>query len=68
VARAVLLGHSASCQIVVQAAVRDPHRVTALVLVGPTTDPRARSWLGLAGRWLRTARLGTAGAGAAAGA
>jgi pimeloyl-ACP methyl ester carboxylesterase len=55
VARAVLLGHSASCQIVVQAAVRDPHRVTALVLVGPTTDPRARSWLGLAGRWLRTA-------------
>jgi hypothetical protein len=38
------------------------------VLVGPTTDPRARSWLGLAGRWLRTARLGTAGAGAAAGA
>jgi pimeloyl-ACP methyl ester carboxylesterase len=55
VAPAVLLGHSASCQIVVQAAVRDPDRVTALVLVGPTTDPRARSWLGLAGRWLHTA-------------
>ena len=55
VARAVLLGHSASCQIVVQAAVRDPHRVAALVLVGPTTDPRAQSWPGLAGRWLRTA-------------
>ncbi|WP_433282206.1 alpha/beta fold hydrolase [Pseudonocardia xinjiangensis] len=54
VTRAVLLGHSASCQIVVRATVRDPHRVAALVLVGPTTDPRARSWPALAGRWLRT--------------
>ncbi len=52
---AVLLGHSASCQIVALAAVRAPQRVTGLVLVGPTTDPRAAGWGGLAGRWLRTA-------------
>ncbi|HZG89885.1 MAG TPA: alpha/beta hydrolase, partial [Pseudonocardia sp.] len=52
---AVLLGHSASCQVVVRAAVRAPDRVTGLVLVGPTTDPRAAGWGGLAGRWLRTA-------------
>ena len=29
--------------------------VAGLVLVGPTTDPRAGSWPGLARRWLRTA-------------
>ena len=52
---AVLLGHSASCQIVAHVAVRAPARVAALVLVGPTTDPRAASWPALAGRWLRTA-------------
>ena len=53
--RAILLGHSASCQIVVQAAAQAPGRVAALVLVGPTTDPRARDWPSLAARWLRTA-------------
>jgi pimeloyl-ACP methyl ester carboxylesterase len=51
----VLLGHSASCQIVVHAAAARPGVVSALVLVGPTTDPRAQSWLALAQRWLRTA-------------
>lgn len=50
----VLLGHSASCQIVAHAAGHP--RVAGVVLVGPTTDPRDRSWRGLAGRWLRTAR------------
>jgi pimeloyl-ACP methyl ester carboxylesterase len=29
--------------------------VRAVVLLGPTTDPRLRSWRGLTGRWLRTA-------------
>jgi pimeloyl-ACP methyl ester carboxylesterase len=53
--RAVLIGHSASCQIVVEAAVRSPARVAALVLIGPTTDPRARAWPRLLGRWLGTA-------------
>jgi pimeloyl-ACP methyl ester carboxylesterase len=53
--RAILLGHSASCQIVAEAAIRDPAGVAGLILVGPTTDPRAVSWPALAARWLRTA-------------
>ncbi|WP_210503133.1 alpha/beta fold hydrolase [Nocardioides xinjiangensis] len=53
--RAVLLGHSASCQVVTRAAALAPGSVSALVLVGPTTDPRAASWPRLAARWLRTA-------------
>ena len=59
--RVALLGHSASCQVVAEAARREPGRVTALVLVGPTTDPRAPTWPRLAARWLATAaheRLG----------
>jgi pimeloyl-ACP methyl ester carboxylesterase len=51
----VLVGHSASCQLVAEAAVRAADRVAGLVLVGPTTDPRAAGWSGLAARWLRTA-------------
>jgi pimeloyl-ACP methyl ester carboxylesterase len=51
----VLVGHSASCQVVAEAAVQAPGRVTALVLVGPATDPRAATWPALVGRWLRTA-------------
>jgi pimeloyl-ACP methyl ester carboxylesterase len=53
--RAILLGHSASCQMVVQAAAHAPGQVEALILVGPTTDPRAQSWPTLMARWLRTA-------------
>ncbi len=49
----VLVGHSQSCQVVAAAAV-DP-RVVAVVLLGPTTDPRLRSACGLAVRWLATA-------------
>lgn len=48
----VLVGHSQSCQVVAAAAV-DP-RVVAVLLLGPTTDPRMRSAAVLAGRWLRT--------------
>jgi pimeloyl-ACP methyl ester carboxylesterase len=55
VGTAVLMGHSASCQIVAAAAVRSPERVAGLVLVGPTTDPRGSGWSTLAARWLRTA-------------
>jgi pimeloyl-ACP methyl ester carboxylesterase len=53
--RTVLLGHSASCQIVTEAAVQDPARVIGLTLVGPTTDPRAAGWPAIAARWLATA-------------
>jgi pimeloyl-ACP methyl ester carboxylesterase len=52
---AVLVGHSASCQVVVHAARCWPGRVGGIVLIGPTTDPRARSWPRLARRWLATA-------------
>jgi pimeloyl-ACP methyl ester carboxylesterase len=51
-----LVGHSASCQVVVHAARARPDRVRGLVLVGPTTDPRASTWPRLAARWLATAR------------
>jgi pimeloyl-ACP methyl ester carboxylesterase len=50
-----LLGHSSSCQVVAHAARLAPGLVRWLVLVGPTTDPRAFSWPALAGRWLGTA-------------
>ena len=49
----VLVGHSSGCQVAVLAAV-DP-RVAALVLLGPTTDPRLRRAAALAGRWAATA-------------
>ena len=52
----VLAGHSASCQVVAEAAARAQDRVRGLVLVGPTTDPRGRSRRALAARWLATAR------------
>ena len=49
----VLTGHSQGCQVV--AAVGDDPRVAGVVLLGPSTDPRLRSPLGLALRWLATA-------------
>jgi pimeloyl-ACP methyl ester carboxylesterase len=50
----LLVGHSQSCQVVAAAAERDD-RVAAVVLLGPTTDPRLRSPWGLVARWVRTA-------------
>ena len=50
----VLAGHSAGCQVVAHAARIAPHLVTGLVLVGPTTDPRAASWRRLGARWVAT--------------
>jgi pimeloyl-ACP methyl ester carboxylesterase len=52
----VLLGHSSSCQVVAHAAAMAPDRVVGLVLVGPTTDPRAATWPRLLRRWVATAR------------
>jgi pimeloyl-ACP methyl ester carboxylesterase len=37
-------------------ALQAPDRVAGLVLVGPTTDPRAHSWPRLVRRWVATAR------------
>ncbi|TDD08347.1 alpha/beta hydrolase [Saccharopolyspora terrae] len=51
-----LLGCSFGCQIAVEAALLAPKHVRGLVLVGPTSDPRARTWQGQVRRWLRNAR------------
>jgi pimeloyl-ACP methyl ester carboxylesterase len=40
---AVCIANSMGCQVAVEHAVRRPERVSALVLVGPTVDPRART-------------------------
>lgn len=53
--RVVLLGHSSSCQVVAAVATMVPERVAGLLLVGPTTDPRAATWPRLVRRWLATA-------------
>ncbi|MGY1841045.1 MULTISPECIES: alpha/beta fold hydrolase [unclassified Modestobacter] len=52
--RVVLVGHSQSCGVVVALAERDP-RVAAVLLLGPTPDPRTRRLRVLAARWVRTA-------------
>lgn len=50
----VLVGHSASCQVVAELARRHPQTVAGLVLVGPTADPRMSPRRRLVARWLRT--------------
>ena len=40
---AVVVGNSMGCQVAAELAYRRPELVVALVLVGPTVDPRARS-------------------------
>ncbi len=48
--RAVVLGNSMGCEIVVELAVRHPERVERAVLVGPTVDRYARTFARQAGR------------------
>jgi pimeloyl-ACP methyl ester carboxylesterase len=50
----ILVGHSASCPVVVNAAARSDD-VVGLVLVGPVTDPAAQSWPRMLRQWGRTA-------------
>jgi pimeloyl-ACP methyl ester carboxylesterase len=47
---AVLVGNSMGCQVAVEAAVRHPHRVRAVVLDAPTIDAAARSFVRHIGR------------------
>lgn len=49
---AAFIANSFGCQVVARFAVRHPHLVDCLVLVGPTTDPRARSTPRLLARWI----------------
>jgi pimeloyl-ACP methyl ester carboxylesterase len=51
-----LLANSFGCQVAVDLAVRHPNRVRSLVLVGPITDPGARTAARQLGRWLRDVR------------
>jgi pimeloyl-ACP methyl ester carboxylesterase len=53
VRRPCLLGGSFGCQVAVDLCVRYPDLVGALVLVGPTVDPRARTAAGVLRQWLR---------------
>jgi pimeloyl-ACP methyl ester carboxylesterase len=53
--RSVLVGHSASCQIVVETAVRYPELTHAVVLIAPSGDVRMSSWVDRAVRWLGSA-------------
>ena len=53
--RAVLVGNSLGCQVAAELAGREPGRVSALVLAGPTVDPRARSAARQLGRLLLSA-------------
>lgn len=50
----VLVGHSASCPVVVEAAIRTSD-VVGLVLVGPVTEPAAQTWPRMLSQWARTA-------------
>lgn len=50
----ILVGHSASCPVVVEAA-RRTAQVVGLVLVGPVTDPAAPTWPRMLAQWARTA-------------
>jgi pimeloyl-ACP methyl ester carboxylesterase len=49
--RMCVIGNSFGCQVAVDLALRRPDLVAALVLVGPTADPAARSMAGQALRW-----------------
>jgi pimeloyl-ACP methyl ester carboxylesterase len=53
--RSVLVGHSASCQIVVEAAARYADLAHAVVLVAPTGDARMSSWVDRTVRWIGSA-------------
>lgn len=54
--RVVLAGNSFGAQIAIEAALRHPDAVERVALIGPTTDPRARSLSRQFWRWLRCAR------------
>lgn len=49
--RVDLLGHSLGSQVIVDLAARHPERVERLVLVGPTLEPRLRTYLQQIPRW-----------------
>jgi 2-hydroxy-6-oxonona-2,4-dienedioate hydrolase len=55
--RAVMLGNSMGCQIIIECALRYSERVSAMVLVGPTTEPGRRNFFRQTIRLLATGLL-----------
>jgi 2-hydroxy-6-oxonona-2,4-dienedioate hydrolase len=53
--RAMMLGNSFGCQIIVEAAARYPERVERAVLQGPTTPADERTWIWQFVRWRQNA-------------
>jgi len=51
--RPIVLANSYGCQVALEASSQDPDWCCALVLVGPTVDPAARSRHAQIGRWVR---------------
>lgn len=52
--KAALLANSMGCQVAVELAVRHPDRIDRLILIAPTADPEARTFLRSLPRFLRT--------------
>lgn len=50
--RAIMLGNSLGCQVLINLAARYPKRVERLILTGPTVDPQARTVIQQASRLL----------------
>ena len=53
--QATLLGNSLGCQVIANFALRHPEHISQIILLGPTTDPRARTAYQLMVRWLLNA-------------
>lgn len=53
VERAAFIGNSMGCELIINLAVAHPDRVARLVLQGPSVDPPARSYDGMAGRLMK---------------
>lgn len=51
--RASFIGNSMGCELIIKLAVAYPHRVARMVLQGPSVDPPARSYDGMAGRLMK---------------
>jgi len=53
--QATLLGNSLGCQVIANLALHHPEHSSQIILLGPTTDPRARTAYQLIVRWLLNA-------------
>jgi 2-hydroxy-6-oxonona-2,4-dienedioate hydrolase len=63
IGRAVVVGNSIGAQVAADLAARRPQRALAVVLLGPTTDPKVRSMPAQVWRWLVNSRRDRSAAG-----